>query len=225
MDFINQILDIVLHLDDHLHQLCTEYGAWVYLILFLIVFCETGLVITPFLPGDSLLFAVGIMVTKGSLNGLYSMLLLIAAAILGDFVNYWIGHHGGRRLFKKDAKILKLEHLEKTEHFYAKYGPKAIVLARFIPIFRTIAPFVAGMGRMEFKRFIFWNIAGAILWVVSLVGAGILFGGLEVVKKHFELVIVAIIVISILPAVIEVLRAKYGKPEPAANSTASAPVE
>jgi membrane-associated protein len=211
MEIIKHALDLVLHLDDHLDYLCTNYGAWTYVVLFLIIFCETGLVITPFLPGDSLLFAVGAFVARGSLDGIIVFMMLTFAAIAGDVVNYSVGYHGGRRFFKRDARILKLEHLEKTERFYAKYGGKAIVLARFLPIFRTIAPCVAGMSGMNYRRFAVYNCAGGLLWVAGMTGAGCLFGNIKVVKDNFELVIIGIIIVSLIPAAIEVMKARMAK--------------
>ncbi len=212
MDFLFFIFDFILHIDDHLAQIIANYGAWTYLILFLIVFCETGLVVTPFLPGDSLLFAAGAFAAKGSVSLSVICLVIFVAAVLGDAVNYKIGSIMGPAVWqRKDSKIFKLEYLHKTQKFYEKYGGKAIIIARFIPIIRTFAPFLAGVGSMNYARFALYNVAGAALWVLLMVGAGYLFGGLPIVKNNFSMVILAIIVISILPAVIEVLRAKYGK--------------
>lgn len=212
MDFILLIVDFILHIDDHLAEIIANYGAWTYLILFLIVFCETGLVVTPFLPGDSLLFAAGAFAASGSVNLAIITVVIFVAAVLGDAVNYKIGSIMGPAVWqKKDSKIFKLEYLHKTQKFYEKYGGKAIIIARFVPIIRTFAPFLAGVGSMNYARFAMYNVVGAALWVGSMVGAGYLFGGLPIVKNNFSMVILAIIVISILPAVIEVLRAKYGK--------------
>jgi membrane-associated protein len=206
MDLIKKFIDIVLHLDRYLKDLIPEYGGWIYLILFLIIFCETGLVVTPFLPGDSLLFAIGALAGAGALN-LYAILaLLTVAAILGDTVNYWIGYHLGPKVFKSESRFLNRKHLEKTHNFYERYGGKTIVIARFVPIVRTFAPFVAGIGRMSYFKFMSFNVFGGLLWVFSMTLAGFIFGGLEVVKKNFSIVILGIIFISILPAIIEYLR-------------------
>ncbi len=207
MALIRSLLDYVLHLDKHLHVIIQDYGVWTYLILFLIIFCETGLVVTPFLPGDSLLFAIGTFAALGSLDLGLTIVLLSVAAILGDAVNYTIGYHVGPRVFSKEGvRFLNREYLDRTHRFYERYGAKTIVIARFVPIIRTFAPFVAGIGRMRYARFALYNVAGGLLWIVSLIGAGYLFGNIPIVRNNFTLVIFAIIVISILPAVIEVLR-------------------
>jgi membrane-associated protein len=207
MTFIETLLDYALHLDRHLSLIIQDYGVWTYLILFLIVFCETGLVVTPFLPGDSLLFAVGTFAAVGALDLGLSMVLLGAAAILGDAVNYAIGYRVGPRVFRKEGvRFLNREYLDRTHEFYERHGPKTIVIARFVPIIRTFAPFVAGIGRMTYARFALYNVTGAILWIGSLTLGGYLFGNIPVVRENFTLVIFAIIVVSILPGVIEVLR-------------------
>jgi membrane-associated protein len=209
MDLIRKFIDIILHLDKYLKDLVPEYGLWIYLILFLIIFCETGLVVTPFLPGDSLLFTIGALAGAGALN-LYALLaLLTVAAILGDSVNYWIGNYLGPKVFKTESRFLNRKHLQKTHDFYERYGGKTIVIARFVPIVRTFAPFVAGIARMSYLRFMTYNIAGGILWIFSLTIAGYLFGGLDFVKKNFSLVIFGIIILSILPAIIEFLRERH----------------
>ena len=210
MAWLKELLHTVLHLDDALPQWAAQYGPWVYAILFLIVFCETGLVITPFLPGDSLLFAAGAVAATAPehLNVHYVVLLLIIAAILGDGVNYHIGHWLGDRV-RNGNRFIKKQHLDRTHAFYEKYGPKTIIIARFVPIVRTFAPFVAGIGKMNYGKFLTYNIAGAILWVVSLTYAGYALGNLPFVKKNFEIIVLAIIVVSILPAVFEILRAKF----------------
>jgi membrane-associated protein len=201
------LVDVVLHLDRHLSEIIQQYGVWTYLILFLIVFCETGLVVTPFLPGDSLLFAVGTFAALGALDLGLVMLLLAAAAIVGDSVNYAIGARVGPRVFRQEGvRFLNRKHLERTHEFYERYGAKTIVIARFVPIVRTFAPFVAGIGLMSYPRFLFYNVAGALLWIVSLVMGGYLFGNIPVVRRNFSLVIFAIIVLSILPGIIEVWR-------------------
>jgi membrane-associated protein len=207
MDWLRYAIDLVLHLDRHLHLIVQEYGVWTYLILFLIVFCETGLVVTPFLPGDSLLFAVGTFAAAGALDVWLVSFLLAAAAILGDAVNYAIGAAIGPRVFRQeDVRFLNRKHLERTHAFYERHGPLTIVIARFVPIVRTFAPFVAGVGRMTYPRFAFYNVAGALLWIVLLVGAGYLFGNIPVVRRNFSLVILAIVILSILPGAIEIVR-------------------
>lgn len=206
MDLVKNLLDVVLHLNRHLDQLVGEYGVWVYAILFLIVFCETGLVVTPFLPGDSLLFAAGAIAGAGNLN-LWALLgLLIVAAILGDTVNYWIGRLAGEGLQRRFPSLIKRAHLDRTHAFFERYGGKTIIIARFVPIVRTFAPFVAGAGSMSYGRFMTYNVVGGILWVVICTVAGYFFGGLPFVQKNFSLVILAIIIISILPAVFEFWR-------------------
>lgn len=198
------LLDLMLHVDTHLQLLLQQYGVWTYAVLFLIVFCETGLVVTPFLPGDSLLFAVGVFSATGALDVRLVTALLIAAAILGDTVNYWIGALvGPKAVAAGRGRWLKAEHLERTHAFFERYGGKTIILARFIPIVRTLAPFVAGVGRMTYGRFLLFNVVGGVIWVVLFVGAGFLFHQAPIVKEHFSLVILAIIGLSILPAVIE----------------------
>ena len=212
MDQIRQLLDLFLHLDKHLDVLIQGYGVWAYLVLFLIIFAETGLVVTPFLPGDSLLFAAGALAAGGSLDIKILFLLLTIAAIVGDSLNYQIGYFIGPKVFeKRNSKIFRPEYLERTQRFYEKYGGKAIVIARFVPIVRTFAPFLAGVGKMNYGRFISYNVAGALLWMSLLLFAGYLFGEQPIVKNNFGLVVVAIIFISILPAVYEVMKAKYEK--------------
>jgi membrane-associated protein len=211
MELIQQALDVVLHLDAHLNEWAGVLGPWLYLVLFLIVFCETGLVVTPFLPGDSLLFAVGALCSiEGSpIDVRVVMALLIAAAILGDAVNYAIGHYVGPLAFTSEhSRLLNRKHLLRTELFYARHGGTTIFLARFVPIIRTFAPFVAGIGRMHYLRFAVWNVSGAVTWVVSLCLAGYFFGQIPLVKQNFETVILAIIVISLVPVVVEFLRAR-----------------
>jgi membrane-associated protein len=214
MELIGKLLDFVMHIDVHLNTLIVTYQLWTYLILFAIIFCETGLVITPFLPGDSLLFATGALAAAAGspLKIHWLFLILAAAAVLGDTVNYWIGHFIGPRIFsQKKIRFLKKEHLERTHEFYEKHGGITIVLARFIPIIRTFAPFVAGIGRMSYWRFIAYNFFGGIAWVAAFVFGGYFFGNLPVVRRNFTVVIIAIIFISILPGVIEYLRQKRKK--------------
>jgi membrane-associated protein len=207
MDILLHLIDIFLHLDRHLVELVDTYGVWIYLILFLVIFAETGLVVTPFLPGDSLLFAIGTFAALGSLDLGLTLVLLSVAAILGDALNYAIGHHLGPRVFSPEgARFLNRDHLDRTHRFYERYGAKTIVIARFVPIIRTFAPFVAGIGRMTYARFALYNVAGGIGWVLSLTLAGYLFGNIPLVRKNFSLVIFAIIILSILPAIVEVLR-------------------
>lgn len=206
---LQTVIDFILHIDRHLAELSLQYGVWIYVILFLIVFCETGLVVTPFLPGDSLLFAAGGIAAVGGMNIHLMVALLIAAAILGDAANFTIGKYFGARLFSNpDSKIFRQSHLAKTHAFYEKYGGKTIIIARFVPIVRTFAPFVAGMGSMHYGTFIRYNIIGAVLWVLSFSYAGYFFANIPVVKNNLALVMVAIIVISILPGVVEVIRAR-----------------
>jgi len=212
MDLLPRIMDLFLHLDQHLGQLISQYGTWTHLILFLIVFCETGLVVTPFLPGDSLLFAAGTFAALGALDLWMVVLLLILAAIAGDTVNYWIGAYVGPRAFRGDIRFLRKEYLDRTHAFYEKHGGKTIILARFVPIIRTFAPFVAGVGAMSYPRFITYNVVGAVLWVGLFVLGGYFFGNISVVRENFTLVILAIIAISVLPIVIEARRARRRRP-------------
>lgn len=208
MSFLTTVLDYFRHLDVHLGALITQYGVWAYAILFAIIFCETGLVVTPFLPGDSLLFAAGALAANPQmgLNILALWTVLMVAAILGDTVNYWIGQAVGTRVFKDDARILKTAYLVKTQEFFAKYGGKTIILARFMPIVRTYAPFVAGASRMDYGKFLLFNVVGALLWVTSMLFAGYFFGAVPFVKKNFEVVVVAIVILSILPGVFEYVK-------------------
>ena len=206
------LIDFVLHIDQHLIELTQTYGLWIYAILFLIVFCETGLVVTPFLPGDSLLFAAGAVAALGGMNVHIAAALLLAAAVIGDAANFAIGKYFGEKLFAKpDSRVFKREYLDKTHAFYEKYGGKTIILARFVPIVRTFAPFVAGMGNMHYGRFIRYNIIGALMWVGLLTYAGYFFGELPVVKNNFGLVVIGIIAVSVLPMAVEIAKAKWGK--------------
>jgi membrane-associated protein len=206
MEYVTHLIDFILHIDVHLAELSKTYGVWLYVILFLIVFAETGLVVTPFLPGDSLLFATGALCAQGHLNVYLMCVLLLMAAVLGDTVNYWIGYWVGPKAFKVDRWFLKQAHLQKAHVFCEKYGGKAIVFARFAPIVRTFAPFVVGIGRMTYSRFMAYNIFGGFAWVVSFLFAGYFFGNLPWVKKRFTYVIFAIIILSIMPIVIEWFR-------------------
>lgn len=212
MEYIHFLIDFVLHIDAHLAEMISLYGVWVYAILFLIIFCETGLVVTPFLPGDSLLFVAGALAAMpaNQMNVHLLIVLLIGAAILGDASNYTIGRLFGEKLFSNPkSKIFKQSYLEKTHNFYKKHGGKTIILARFVPIVRTFAPFVAGMGHMSYRHFALYNVVGGIVWVTLFAYAGYFFGGLEIVQKNLELLIVLIIFVSILPGVFEILRNKY----------------
>ena len=203
------LIDFILHIDQHLIELTQTYGLWIYAILFLIVFCETGLVVTPFLPGDSLLFAAGAVAALGGMNVHMAAALLLAAAVIGDAANFAIGKYFGEKLFAKpDSRVFKREYLDKTHAFYEKYGGKTIILARFVPIVRTFAPFVAGMGDMHYGRFIRYNVIGALMWVGLLTYAGYFFGELPVVKNNFGLVVIGIIVVSVLPMAVEIAKAK-----------------
>jgi membrane-associated protein len=206
MEQLRFLLDFFLHLDEHLANIINQYGVWTYAILFLIIFMETGFVVTPFLPGDSLLFAAGTFAALGSLNVGLLILLLIVAAIGGDTVNYWIGHYLGDRAY--NVKWIKKEYLDRTHAFFAKHGGKTIFLARFVPIVRTFAPFVAGMGRMSYSYFFSYNVFGGIVWVLLFTLLGYFFGNIPFVKANFELVIIAIILLSALPAVWEALKAR-----------------
>jgi membrane-associated protein len=208
MDLLKKFVDLFLHLDTHLSQVIAQYGTGTYLILFLIVFCETGLVVTPFLPGDSLLFAAGTFAALGQLDLWLMILLLAAAAVLGDTVNYWVGAAIGPRAFSGELRFLKKEHLDRTRAFYEKHGGKTIILARFVPIVRTFAPFVAGVGTMTYRHFLLYNIAGAVLWVGLLVPAGYFFGNIPVVRENFTIVILAIVAISVMPVAVEALRGR-----------------
>ena len=212
MELLREFIDFFLHLDVHLAEIIDRFGAGAYGILFLIVFCETGLVVTPFLPGDSLLFAAGAFAALGSFELVPLMVLLIVAAIAGDTVNYWIGARIGPRAISGNVRFLKQEYLVRTTEFYERHGGKTIVLARFIPIVRTFAPFVAGVGRMNYARFLAYNVIGAVVWVTLFTLAGFHFGNIPAVKENFTLVILAIIGVSVLPIAIEILKARRREP-------------
>jgi membrane-associated protein len=219
MDLIHFFIDFILHIDKHLDQMIITYGIWVYVILFLIVFCETGLVVTPFLPGDSMLFVAGALAARATneLDVVILCIVLVAAAIIGDSTNFEIGKIFGQKLFSKpNSKIFKQEYLHKTHEFYKKYGGKTIILARFVPIVRTFAPFVAGMGRMHYYYFISYNVIGALAWVLIFTLAGYFVGNVEWVQSNLKLLIVAIILVSILPAVFEIVKNKI-KPKKVQN--------
>jgi len=213
MELISNCVDFVLHLDKHLGYVLESYGVWCYLLFFIIIFAETGLVVTPFLPGDSLLFALGTLAALDSINVVWLFVILSAAAILGDSANYAIGKYFGAMILKREgAWFLKKEHIDRTHRFYEKYGAKTIVLARFVPIVRTFAPFIAGVGKMTYMKFFSYNVIGGLLWVTLFVFGGYFFGNIPVIKRNFSLVIFAIIIISIMPAVIEVLKERRRKP-------------
>ncbi|WP_034292390.1 DedA family protein [Herbaspirillum sp. RV1423] len=212
MDFLLFLVDFVVHIDRHLAELAAAYGPWLFLILFLIVFAETGLVVTPILPGDSLLFVTGAMAATGAIDIHLIVLTLIAAAILGDSVNYQIGKSIGLKLFDKpDSRFFKREYLDKTHAFYERHGGKTVIIARFAPIVRTFAPFVAGVGAMTYPRFLAFNVIGGILWVASFSYAGYFFGNLPVVKQNLSLLILAIVVLSFMPGVIGYLKQRKGR--------------
>lgn len=215
---MKDILDLFLHLPDHLRDFISAQGPLVYGLLFLIIFCETGLVITPFLPGDSLLFAIGAIAADptSNLNIWLAAIILLVAAILGDTVNYWIGRKFGAWTMRTFPKVVKPSHIEKTNEFFVRYGGKTIIIARFVPIVRTFAPFVAGSGEMDYRRFMFFNVIGAVLWVGLILPCGWFFGNIPIVKANFELVVLGIIGISVLPMVIEIARAKFKKAPEAA---------
>jgi membrane-associated protein len=206
MELVKTFVDLFLHLDTHLASLIAHYGAWTYGILFLVVFCETGLVVTPFLPGDSLLFAAGTFAGMGSLDPALVSLLLSSASTAGDSTNYWIGRFIGPRAFGGTIRFLKREYLDRTREFYARHGRKTVILARFLPIIRTFAPFVAGVGEMGYGRFLGFSVTGSLVWVGLFVGAGYFFGNLSVVRDHFSLVVMGIIGVSLLPMGVEVAR-------------------
>jgi len=212
MEFLKKILDIALHLDRYLSAVIQQYGLWTYAILFLIIFIETGFVVMPFLPGDSLLFAAGTFAALKALDIRLLILLLSAAAIIGDTVNYWVGHHLGPKVFRKEnARFFKKEYLDRTHAFYEKHGGKTIIIARFVPIIRSFAPLVAGIGRMSYGRFLAFNVIGGIGWVVLLTGMGYFFGNIPIVKNNYSLAIVAIIAISTVPVAVEYLRHRRAK--------------
>ncbi len=217
MEFLHQLIDFVLHIDKHLKDITSSYQGWTYLILFAIIFAETGFVVTPFLPGDSLLFAAGALIAGGN-SGLdiYVLgLILIIAAFLGNTVNYWLGHYLGAKVFKPDNKILKLDYYLQTQAFFDKHGGKAVIFSRFMPIIRTIAPFVAGVGRMSFLRYSVYNIVGGASWIIVFLAAGYLLGNVPFFKNHFSLIALAIILVSIVPPVVVALKQRISR-KPAA---------
>ena len=213
MEFISKVIDFVLHLDKHLSDLIQTYGLWTYLVLFVVIFCETGLVVTPFLPGDSLIFAAGTFAARGDLKVGWLFLIVAAAAVIGDTVNYWIGKIVGPKIFHKEkTRLFKKEYLDRTHEFYEKYGAETIIIARFVPIIRTFAPFVAGIGRMTYLKFLSYNVIGGVGWVAIFAFGGYFFGNIPFIKKNFSIVIIAIILISLVPAVVEFLKHRKKKP-------------
>lgn len=213
MEFLSKIIDFIIHLDTHLSDLIQTYGLWTYLILFVVIFCETGLVVTPFLPGDSLIFAAGTFAARGDLKVGWLFLVLAAAAVIGDTVNYWIGKIIGPKIFHKEkTRFFKKEYLDRTHGFYEKYGAETIIIARFVPIIRTFAPFVAGIGRMSYLKFISYNVIGGVGWVAIFTFGGYFFGNIPFVKNNFSIVIIAIILISLVPAVLEFLKHRKKRP-------------
>lgn len=204
---MSAFLDVFLHLDEQLSLIIDQYGIWTYAIVAIVVFCETGLVVTPFLPGDSLLFALGTLAARGDLNIWYVMGILFGAVLLGDNVNYWVGRRIGPALFSgRSIRWLNQEHLHETQEFYKRHGGKTVIMARFVPIVRTFAPFVAGIGAMRYGQFLAYSLVGSFLWIVVACGAGYFFGNIPIVKENFELVVIGIVVISLLPAVIKFIQ-------------------
>ena len=208
IELIQSLVDFILHIDSHINTMIVNYGGWTYAILFLIIFCETGLVVTPFLPGDSLLFAAGAFAARGSLNVTFLFALLWVAAVLGDNLNYWIGRYMGPRVFKSESRLLNKKYLAKAHEFYERHGGKAVILARFVPIVRTFAPFVSGVAAMHYPRFLAFDISGGLLWIGLFTFGGYFFGNIPAVEHNFEVVILAIIAVSVAPILIEFIRAR-----------------
>lgn len=212
MEIISQLINFILHIDEHLGEIIVEYGIWAYGVLFAIIFAETGFVFTPFLPGDSILFASGAFASLSSFNIVILLLVLWFAAFLGDTVNYWIGRIFGQKIIDNPKfPLINQKHIDKTQEFYKKYGGKTIFLARFVPIVRTFAPFVAGVGKMEYKKFLYFNVAGGFAWVFGFTLLGYFFGNIPLVKENFSFVVLAIILISVLPIFLEIIRARKGR--------------
>lgn len=218
MEIIKNIFDLFLNLDIYLLSIVTTYQYWIYVILFIVIFCETGLIVTPFLPGDSLLFAVGAIAALGLLNLWLVIVLLCIAAFLGDSVNYTVGKFTGRKVFEREYRFINRKHLIRTQEFYDKHGGKTILIARFIPIIRTFAPFIAGISTMNYRRFLLYNLFGGILWILICTLAGYFFGNIPVVKEHFSLVVLAIILLSLFPVFFSFLKIKFTKPTVKANN-------
>jgi membrane-associated protein len=223
MEIVSYVIDLFLHLDDHLSVVIANYGAWTYLLLFFVIFMETGFVVTPFLPGDSLLFAAGAFAATGSFHVTFLLLILFIAAVLGDTTNYWIGHTIGPRAFEMDNRFLKKEYLDRTREFYERHGGKTIFLARFIPIIRTFAPFVAGVGIMHYGKFIVYNLLGGLVWTAGFIFAGYFFGNIPAVRDNFSFVIMAIVLISVVPMGVEFvmsrIRQRRASEKPVGEST------
>jgi membrane-associated protein len=213
IDLLLFLVDFILHLDVHLDELVANYGTWIYVILFLIIFCETGLVVLPLLPGDSLLFAAGAIAASGRLDIALLCVLLITAAILGNAVNYWVGRVAGIELQRRFPRLIRQQYLDKTRAYFERYGGKTIIIARFVPIVRTVAPFAAGVGQMSHLRYQFYNVAGSVLWVMLLVPAGYFFANVPIVKENFSAVVIGIIILSVLPAIIEFVRERTRVPQ------------
>jgi membrane-associated protein len=212
VEIVQQLVSFILHFDRHLDTIIRAYGTWTYALLFLIIFCETGLVVTPFLPGDSLLFAAGAIASRGSLDPGWLSLALAVAAVAGDAANYWIGRLAGDRLTRgRFRRYIRQDYLDRTHTFYERHGAKTIVLARFVPIIRTFAPFVAGLGQMGYRKFSAYNVLGGIAWILIFVLGGFFFGNLPVVRQHFSLVVAGVIVVSFLPVAVELWRARAGR--------------
>lgn len=212
MDLIHSLIDFVLHIDQHLTVIVSQYGTLTYFILFLIIFCETGLVVTPFLPGDSLLFAAGAVAALGNTLDVHLLvLLMIIAAFTGNMLNYWIGRYIGPKVYEKNYRLIKREYLDRTRKFFDKYGAMTIIYTRFAPILRTFAPFIAGVGQMKLSKFTMFNLIGGVLWVAIFTYAGFFFGNIPWVKENFESIIIGIILISLLPAVFAFLKMKFQK--------------
>jgi membrane-associated protein len=211
METLKHLLDLFLHLDAYLEQIIAQFGTVTYILLFLVIFAETGFVITPFLPGDSLIFAAGTFAAKGLLNPMVLFVSLSLAAVVGDSVNYWVGHYVGERAYTGEVKWLKKEYLDRTHAFFQKHGGKTIFLARFVPIVRTFAPFVAGVGEMDYKYFFSYNVFGGIVWVAVFLSAGYFFGTIPVVQENFEMVIIAILLISVVPVLWEIVKSRRDK--------------
>jgi membrane-associated protein len=206
VDLLLYLVDFILHLDVHLDELVANYGVWIYAILFLIIFCETGLVVMPLLPGDSLLFAAGAVAASGRLDIGLLCVLLVAAAILGNAVNYWVGRVAGVEVQRRFPRLIKQHYLDKTHAYFKRYGGKTVIIARFVPIVRTVAPFAAGVGQMSHLRYQFYNVTGSVLWVLLLVPAGYFFANVPIVKENFSAVVIGIIILSVLPAIVEFVR-------------------
>jgi membrane-associated protein len=225
VDLIKQLIDFVLHIDSHLGEIIARYGSWTYFILFAIIFMETGLVVTPFLPGDSLLFAAGAFAATGALDVWILFFLLFAAAVVGDSVNYWFGQRLGPRVFEEDMRFFRRAYLVRTQKFYEKHGGKTVFLARFIPIIRTFAPFVAGVGTMRYRKFIIYNVVGAFVWTSVFIFAGYFFGNIPIVRDNFGLVVIAIVLISVLPVGVELIQHRFRRPPKAAAPEQPLPEE